>query len=131
MNQSFVILFLVFYSSVSISQSGECEYVHKNGNDIPKGYYFGEHITPFAPVPYFDFGVPDTSKISINIYNSIGLSVYKSDCRLPGGNYYFDCGLLHPSASGILQIRFVSDLDSYYKPAEMHFEGTKKFINVK
>jgi hypothetical protein len=116
---------------VVFSQTERCEHVLKNGDEVPKGYYFGDHFTPFAPVPYYDFGVPDTSKISIIVYNSVGLSVFNSSCRLAGGNYIFDWGFLLSTESDVSQINVVSDLDSYYKPAEMHFEGSKKFSIIK
>jgi len=120
---AFFVFFLNFINLIVYTQ--DCEYISRYGYDKPKGYYLGNYPSPFGPTSYIDFGLPDTSRISINVKDIYGVSVYNSDCRLEGGNYKFEYNFLLKVSSGTFFLKMKADFDRSFKIAEMHFEGTK------
>ena len=130
--KNIIAAFIFVFSSFNfIAFSQDCKYISKFGNDKPKGYYLGNYPSPFGPTSYIDFGLPDTSRISVSVKDIYGITVYKSDCRLAGGNYKFDYYFLVIDSSGTYFLNLKADFDRTFKIAEMHFEGTRKFIIVK
>jgi len=89
---------------------------------------------PFSPTTSINFGLPDTSKVSFNVQDVNGIIVYKSGCRLAGGNYKFDYGMMANQMdikSGVYILLLNSDFERAFKSSVMHFEGTQKFLIVK
>jgi len=135
--KNIIVVYLFFFSfSYSITPAIDCDYITKNGDGKPEGYYLGRiYPNPFGPTSFIEFGLPDTSKISIIIYDVYGVSFYNISCRLTGGNYSFNWGSLFNNSdfkSGIYYMKLISDFDRTLKAGtEMHFEGTSKFVAVR
>jgi len=124
-------IIILIYGFNVYSQTENCEYVQKYGDDKPKGYFIGYNPYPFGIEYSIDFGLPETSKVSINIYDVAGASVFTTDCRLAGGKYYFNYGKVSDIKSGIYTLKLISELDWYVKSSDINFEGTKRIIIVK
>ena len=58
----------------------DAEFLENNSDIIPDDFFISEtYPNPFNPQTTFDYGIPYSTIVDINIYNSIGQNVYKSD----------------------------------------------------
>jgi len=58
----------------------DAEFLENNLDIIPDNFFISEtYPNPFNPQTAFDYGIPYAAIVDINIYNSIGQNVYKSD----------------------------------------------------
>lgn len=123
---SFVLFILAVNTSPVYTFQFDDDYISKYNDKIPDGYYFNRSVR---------FGLPDTSIISLKIYNADGKLMETDSTRLGGGNYIFD--LDHFSKkddlkSGIYFVVMNAELNRIHrKIVEMKFTGKTKIIVVR
>lgn len=129
-----ILIITIFILNACYSQENKTQYeqIYLQNSDTCIGYYITyPYPNPFSPLTHLNFGIPDSSRISMIILDDSGRTIFElKDCQLKSGNYFFDYAPIYSKEkAGKYLMKFSAYMTRRYK--DMRFESNLKIIIIK